>query len=107
MLLPFVGAQPHDTTSSPAVNQPQPSPRTRTPTTGFEDSIGSFKLLLNQAFIAYGTRFRSIPSKLDDDVTSMLSRVQIVKRCTGVFESERFLVHDRLEVDFVLCKEIA
>jgi hypothetical protein len=37
----------------------------------------------------------------------VLSRAQILKCCEGVFEGENLLVNNRLEVDFVLCKEIA
>lgn len=45
--------------------------------------------------------------ELDDNVASVLSRAQILKCCGGVFKGENLLVNNRLEVDFVLCKEIA
>lgn len=46
-------------------------------------------------------------SKLDDNVAGMLPRTQILKGCEGVFEGENLLVNDWLEIDLVLCEEIA
>ena len=47
------------------------------------------------------------PSKLDNNIASMFSRSQIIKRRKRVFECESFLVHNRLQVHFVLFEEIA
>ena len=51
--------------------------------------------------------FASGFSELDDNIASVLPRTQILKSCKGVFESENFLVNDWLEIDLVLCEEIA
>ena len=46
-------------------------------------------------------------SELDDNVASVLPRTQIFKSCKGVLESEDLLVNDWLEIDLVLCEEVA
>jgi hypothetical protein len=46
-------------------------------------------------------------SKLDNDVTSMFRRPQVVKSRRRVSERENLLVHNRLQVDLVFCEEIA
>ena len=51
--------------------------------------------------------FVSSFSELDDNVASVLPRTQILKSCKGVFESKNPLVNDWLEIDLVLCEEVA
>ena len=51
--------------------------------------------------------FASGFSELDDNIASVLPRTQILKSCKGVFESKNPLVNDWLEIDLVLCEEVA
>lgn len=44
--------------------------------------------------------------QLDNNVTSMFCRLQVVKRRKRVLKREDLFVYDRLQVDLVLCKEI-
>jgi hypothetical protein len=46
-------------------------------------------------------------SELDNNVTSMLRRPQVIKSRRRVSERENLLVHNWLQVDLVLCEEVA
>jgi hypothetical protein len=46
-------------------------------------------------------------SELDNDVTSMLRRPQVIKSRRRVSERENLLVHNRLQVDLVFREELA
>lgn len=59
--------------------------------------------LMRQKDVVFASGF----SELDDNVASVLPRAQILKSCKGVFEIKNPLVNDWLEIDFVLCEEIA
>jgi len=47
------------------------------------------------------------PSKPDNNITSMFRRLQVIKRRRCVFERENLLVHNRLQIHFVLREEVA